>query len=86
MAGARGALGKVRVRSRRGRDPAAGQALPQAGPGQFGRAVHRRVHVAARAPAEPARAACDRHIRRGRQRGGEKPSLYMLYSHSPSMS
>lgn len=43
--------------SRRGRDPAAGQALPQAGPGQLGRAVHRRVHVAARAAAEPAGAA-----------------------------
>lgn len=59
------------VNSRCGRDPAARQALPQAGPGQLGRAVHRRVHVAARAAAEPARAARHRHLRRGRQRRGE---------------
>lgn len=61
----------VCCRSRRGRDPAPGQALPQAGPGQLGRAVHRRVHVAARAAAEPAGAARHRHLRRGRQRRGQ---------------
>lgn len=53
--------------SRRGRDPAARQAVPQAGPGQLGRALHRRVHVAAGAAAEPARAARHRHLRRRRQ-------------------
>lgn len=58
------------MRSRRGRDPAARQAFPQAGPRQLGRAVHRRVHVAARAATEPARAARHRHLRRRRQRRG----------------
>lgn len=59
------------VHSRRRRDPAARQAVPQAGPGQLGRAVHRRVHVAAGAAAEPARAARHRYLRRGRQWRGE---------------
>lgn len=55
---------------RRRRDPAPGQALQEARPGQLGRAQHRRVHVAAGAAAEPARPARHRHLRRGRQRRG----------------
>lgn len=68
--------------SRRGRDPPAGQAVPQAGPGQLGRAVHRRVHVAAGAAAEPAGAARDRHIRRGREWRGETFILIVLTFYS----
>lgn len=62
MASVRHSGSRVMLVSRRGRDPAARQAVPQAGPGQLGRALHRRVHVAAGAAAEPARAARHRHL------------------------
>lgn len=72
------------VCSRRGRDPAAGEAVPQAGLGQLWRAVHRRVHVAARAAAEPARAARYRYLRCRRQWRGTPNivlplNLYFIY-------
>lgn len=64
------------LKLRRRRDPAPGQALQEARPGQLGRPEHRRVHVAAGTAAESAGAARHRHLRRGRQRRGRLQGVH----------